>query len=154
MFKKIEIWILYLLVLVGIPFTISFGFLVRQELIGGIKLGRISKTALFLAEIPVNLNRTFISLRKNDTRISDRFPSLDGFNGKPNLFKSYLLLSRFDGDLKQGIVELVDLRNFKVLHTWNPDFDAFNKSVKSIGEFKYITRDHNDSRQSLIHPNL
>ena len=102
----------------------------------------------------IKIRKKFISLRKNDTRISDRFPSLDGFNGKPNLFKSYLLLSRFDGDLKQGIVELVDLRNFKVLHTWNPDFDAFNKSVKIIGEFKYINRDHNYSRQSLIHPNL
>jgi len=42
MFKKIEIWILYLVVLLGIPISIGFGVLVKQELTGTIKLGRIS----------------------------------------------------------------------------------------------------------------
>ena len=55
MFKKIEIWILYLVVLLGIPATIFFGVLVRQELVSRNKLGLVSKSALFLAEIPANL---------------------------------------------------------------------------------------------------
>ena len=55
MFKKIEIWILYLVVFLGIPITIGFGILVRQEMVGKTKLGGISKTALFLAELPVNI---------------------------------------------------------------------------------------------------
>ena len=48
MFKRIEIWILYLTILIGILFAIGFGILVRQELAGNIKLGNISKIALFL----------------------------------------------------------------------------------------------------------
>tara|TARA_B100000242_G_scaffold273168_1_gene226609 strand:- start:158 stop:1507 length:1350 start_codon:yes stop_codon:yes gene_type:complete len=151
MFKKIEIWILYLVVFLGIPFTIAFGVLVRQELVGSTKLGWISKTALFLVEIPLNYKKAFI----NDNVIKkDRFPLLDGFNGNTNLNESYLLLSRYDGDLKEGTVELVDLMNFKVLHTWNPDINKFNKSVKKINEFKYINRDHNNSRRTLKHPKL
>ena len=67
---------------------------------------------------------------------------------------SYLLLSRFSGDLKEGIVELVDLTNFKVLHTWNPDINKFNKSINKIDEFKYIERDANNARQILMHPQL
>ena len=59
MFKKIEIWILYLVVLLGIPITIGFGVLVRQEIAGSTKLGRVSKTALFLAEIPENIKKIF-----------------------------------------------------------------------------------------------
>ena len=55
MFKKVEIWILYLIIIFSILFAIAFGFLVRQELVGGTKLGWISKTALTLAEIPVNI---------------------------------------------------------------------------------------------------
>ena len=125
MFKKIEIWILYLVVLLGIPITIAFGSVVRHEIIGGKKLGRISKTALFLAETPKTYKKILFST--NPLEVQDRFPVLDGFNGTPNLNKSYLLLSRFDGDLNEGIVELVDLTNFKVLHTWNPDIDKFNK---------------------------
>ena len=150
MFKKIEIWILYLVVLLGIPITIGFGVLVRQEIYGSVKLGRVSETALFLAEIPVSLKKIFVS----PLEFEDRFPSLSSFNGKPNLNESYLLLSRYDGDLKEGTVELIDLMNFKVLHTWNPDIVKLNKSVKKIDEFKYLDRDNNNSRQVLHHPKL
>ena len=81
--------------------------------------------------------RLFLN-NKDDLEVEDRFPLLDGFNGNPNLSESYLLLSKYDGNLKEGIVELVDLTNFQVLHTWNPDIDKFNKSVKKVDEFKYL----------------
>jgi len=152
MFKKIEIWILYLVVLLGIPVTIGFGSVVRHEIIGGTKLGRISETALFFAEIPANIKKIFFS--KNPNEVLDRFPLLDSFNGTPNASESYLLLSRYDGDLKEGIVELVDLTNFKILHTWNPDINSFNKLISKIDEFKYMERDQNNSRQLLTHPKL
>lgn len=153
MFKKIEIWILYLVVLLGIPVTIGFGVLVRQELKGSLKLGSISKTALFLSEIPVNLRNALTPIDV-PLRVEDRFPLLDGFDGTPNLNESYLLLSRYDGDLKEGLVELIDLRNFKSIHTWNPDINKYNKSLKRIEEFKNINRDHNNSRRTLEHPKL
>ena len=153
MFKKIEIWILYLVILLGIPISIGFGVLVRQELTGT-KLGRVSKTALFLAEIPVNIKKIFKQNQIPDLQVDDRFHLLDGFNGIPNLNESYLLLSRYDGELKEGIVELVDLTNFKVLHTWNPDIDEFKKSVDKIDEFIYLDRDGNNSRATLHHPQL
>ena len=149
MFKKIEIWILYLVLLLGIPISIGFGLLVRQELVGSIKLGRVSKTALFITEIPITLKKLMIGLR-----VEDRFPSLDGFDGIPNMNESYILLSRYDGDLREGIVELVDLRSFKVLHTWNPDIDQFNKSIDKFDEFKYLNIDNNNSRFLLRHPIL
>ena len=152
MFKKIEIWILYLVVLLGIPVTIGFGSVVRHEIIGGTKLGRISETALFFAEIPANIKKIFFN--KNANEVLDRFPLLDSFNGTPNASESYLLLSRYDGDLKEGIVELVDLTNFKILHTWNPDINSFNKLISKIDEFKYMERDQNNSRQLLTHPKL
>ena len=150
MFKKIEIWILYLTLLLSILFAIGFGVLVRQELVGTIKAGWISKTALTLAEIPVNIKKFFV----NDLLLEDRFPNLDGFKGTPNFEESYLLLSRYDGDLKEGLVELVDLTNFEILHTWNPDIDAFNKTVKQVDEFKYLNRDSNNIRHLLLHPVL
>ena len=60
-FKKIEIWILYLTILLSILFAIGFGTLVRQELVGSIKAGWISETALTLAEIPMNIKRSDIT---------------------------------------------------------------------------------------------
>ena len=150
MFKKIEIWILYLAMLIGILFAVGFGVLVRQELVGSIKAGWVSEIALNLAEIPVNLKQIYAS----DLKVEDRFPTLDGFNGTSNLEESYLLLSRYDGDLQEGVVELVDLTNFEILHTWNPDIDAFNDLVKKVDEFKYLERDSNNQRKILQHPKL
>ena len=152
MFKKIEIWILYLVILLSIVFAVGFGVLVRQELVGSVKAGWASKTALTLAEIPVNTLKLlgFAS----DLIVEDRSPTLDGFNGTPNSEESYLLLSRVDGDLQEGVVELVDLRNFEVLHTWNPDIDAFNDLVEQVDDFKYLNRDGNNSRYIMRHPQL
>ena len=152
MFKKIEIWILYLVVLLGIPVTIGFGSVVRHEILGGTKLGRISETSLFLAEIPSKIKG--FSKNKSDFEVRDRYPLLDGFNGTPNSYESYLLLSKYDGNLKEGIVELVDLKTFNVIHSWNPDIDKFNKLVEKVDEFKYLTRDANNSRYLLRHPLL
>ena len=153
MFKKIEIWILYLVILLGVVFSIGFsifvGALVRQELVGSTKFGWLSKTALSLAEIPINLKKAF-----DGVSLPDRFPSESGFSGTFNYQESYLLLSRYDGDLGEGIVELIDLTNFEVLHTWNPDIDAINNLVEQIDDFKYLERDFNNGRHLLEHPQL
>ena len=150
-FKKIESWILYLVIVIGLLFAIFFGVLVRQELIGSIKLGPISKSALFLAEIPTNVKKYFA----NDFLLGDRFPEIYGFKGKGLDNESYILLPRYSGELQQGIVELVDLKTFKVLHTWNPDFDYLNSLLDlSNEEFKYINRDYNDSRHIPSQPYL
>jgi len=149
MFKKIEIWILYLVLLLFFPFAIIFGVLVRQELVGEIKGGFISKTALFFVEIPKNLKH----MMTNHTELGDSFPKLSGgFNGIPNSQESFLLLSRYNSN--EAIVELVDLTSFKVLHTWNPDLDEFNKLLEDNNEFKYLKRDHNDKRSIITHPFL
>lgn len=153
MFKKIEIWILYLVILLSILSAVGFGVLVRQELVGSTKAGWISKTALTLAEIPVNLKQIY----KGSPAVSileDRFPAIDGFNGAFNSEETYLLLSRYDGDLEEGVVELVDLANFAVLHTWNPDIDAINDLVEQVDEFKYLDRDEPNNRLVLMHPVL
>ena len=154
MFRKIEIWILYLAILLSIPFAIGFGVLVRQELVGETKLGKISKAAVFLAEVPTNLRKIYQRISGVEVTLQDRFPNINGFVGTPNVEESYLLLSKYDGNLREGVVELVDLRNFKVLHTWNPDIDKFNSLVNKVGEFKNLERDMNNARETLQHPLL
>ena len=64
MFKKIEIWILYLVIIIFVIVTFLFGALVRQELVGSTKFGNLSKVALIISEIPVNLKRIY-NLSKN-----------------------------------------------------------------------------------------
>ena len=142
MFKKIEIWILYLILLLSFVFAIGFGTLVRQELIGTTKLGAVSKTALFLSEIPVYVRDIFVPINER----KDKHPELKGFEGTPNSDETYLLLSIYDGDLKDGLVKLIDLTNFNELHVWNPNINEFNDLIDMKDEFKYHNRDKNDKR--------
>ena len=118
-----------------ILFAIGFGTLVRQELVGTKKAGWLSKTALFLAEMPVNFRLIF---NKKDAYIADRHKHLNkGFNIYSDQVsygsnKSvYLLLSRWDGDINEGIIELIDLREYKVIHSWNPDLSSLYKVFES-----------------------
>lgn len=162
MFKKIEIWILYLTILLSILFALGFGVLVRQEIEGTTKKGFIdisflSKPAAYIARLPERFLLSLVGsqLIVNDPWKKDRtFFKQDGFDGTPNTEESYLLLSRYDGDLQEGVVELVDLTNFEVLHTWNPDIDAFNDLVEQVDEFKDLKRDGNNNRSTLMHPKL
>ena len=89
MFKKIEIWILYITILLSILSAVGFGVLVRQELVGTIKAGWVSKTALTLAEIPMTLKGAFLS----SLIVEDRFSALDGFEGSLTL-KNHIFFFR------------------------------------------------------------
>ena len=151
MFKKIEIWILYLTIVLGIFFTIGFGLLVRQELVGDTKAGSISKAALFLAEIPINLKNMVTA--KAGLADEQRFPDKNGFSGRPLDQQAYLLLSRYDGDRTESVVELIDLTNFEVLHSWNPNIAEINSLVDTSNpEFRYLDRDSNEKRYAIYHP--
>ena len=163
MHKKIEIWILYFAILFGVLITIGFGVLVRQEISGDTKLGKfdisfLSKPAAYLAGLPAKTLKHL--LKPNPNRVNDPwdenryFYTQKGFEGMPNLYESYFLFSRYDGDLNEGVVELIDLTNFEVLHTWNPDIDAFNDMVDQVDEFKHLKRDDNNQRKTLMHPTL
>lgn len=163
MFKKIEIWILYLVIILGIILSLAFGVLVRQEIEGITKAGRfdisfLSKPAAYIARLPENFLRTI--LKSNPNIVNDPwdeyryFYNQKSFSGSASDEEMYLLLSRYDGDLLEGIVELVDLTNFNVLHTWNPDIDAFNALIDLNNKFKYIKRDKNNARHVIYHPVL
>jgi hypothetical protein len=163
MFKKIEIWILYLTIFLSLLFIFIFGVLVRQEIEGITKFGSIdisfiSEPSAYLARLPESVLKQI--LKKNPLLVNDPwdenrdFYQQDGFVGESVDEELYMLLSRYSGDLSEGIVELIDLRNFEVLHTWNPDIDKFNSLINQVGEFQYITRDSNNYRARLIHPHL
>ena len=149
MFRKVEVWFLLLVIVLGLIFTIGFGVLVRQELVGSVKLGVVSRTALFLAELPVEIKKqlNFVTIK------GERFEDSYGLSGGSPEQKSYLLLSRHNG--LEGVVELIDLSDFSVVHEWNPDIELINSLVDSSNpEFADLQRDNSESRYVLASPLL
>lgn len=63
-----------------------------------------------------------------------------------------LVLSRFDGGQKRGVVELVDLASGKTLHRWRPDARALNARSKLPREIAHLERDFGPGRYLPYHP--
>ena len=153
---KVELWVLCLIGFLFLMGIIGFGSLVRHEIVASVsRVPILSGTALFLAEIPSNF-RAIIRGLSYDLEVQDqRFPSVSGFQGKFLENESYLLLSKYDGEKKKPVVELIDLRSFEVKKTWEPDIDQINALVDtSLPEFEFLERDHNSRRYLMNHPIL
>ena len=157
MFRKIEIWILYLVIVLAIIFAILFGVLVRQELVGSVKLGPVSKFAVFLSEIPMNIKKIFHVVKDPgiERAVGSDFENKYGFIGNNNRKDIYLLLSRFDGDIQEAVVELIHLDKFKLIHKWNPDVKSINKKIDTRrDEYKLLNRDFHENRYKIDSPIL
>ena len=161
MFKKIELWIVALLCLLFFVVLIYFGTILKYKIEGGQRFTIIGNTALFLAELPGNLKPS--TLKNNIDRFIDPSADLQVFENhadKPK-YKRFiktkreelLLLSRYDGNLKRSIVEIVDLNNFSVLHTFKPNINEINsKTDSSREEFKSLSINESPARYRIIHP--
>ena len=112
-FRKIIIWFLGLAIFIYILSAILFS---DQEHIENYKSLEESKISTFLSKIPIFLEAQFYN--NNLIKEQDRFKGISGFSGDKNKDKIYLILSRFDGIENESIVELVDLRTFKVKKLW------------------------------------
>ena len=157
MFKKIEIWVLYLLLVFVFISYIIFGSMVIREHENGHYIpviSPISKLAHFIALIPRNIRDINHPDVKYPHRVlEERFGDQFSFKGDANIDEKYLLLSRFDGDIEEGIVELVDLQNFDVLHTWNPNIDNIFNGISGV-EWEDLSIDKSNKRTKLNHPLL
>lgn len=154
MFKKIEIWVLYLVLLMGVIVLIGYGALVKHEFLSTkSRFPLLSKSALFIAEIPENF-KSIILGDINVFRVENRFPDISGFSGTPLEQEAYLLVSRYDNELKKFIVELIDLSTFNSLYSWNPDLEKIYDLIdKESLEFGNILNDL-DVLNELWHPML
>lgn len=163
LFKKIELWILILVIIFFIIFSLFIGILVRQGLEGRTKFGSFSIESLTTPIIKiVRIPERIIGkvLKPNDNRIGDpwdtkrNFLKNKGFSGQ-NPKNYFLLLSRYDIESEQSIVELVDLKKFKIIHKWVPDINKFNDLIdKKNDQFRYQKRDQNKKRFVIYHPYL
>ena len=153
---KIELWVLCLVLVLFFVVLMGFGSLVVHKLLApSNKFPVISGIAYFISEVPSNLRDIIKGKSKNDLKLEDRFPSLSGFQGETLDDEAFLLLSRYNGDLEKSIVELVDLKSFEVIKTWQPDINEINAQVDtSLPEFEYLHRDKYARRYNIRHPFL
>lgn len=119
LFKKIEMWVVALIICFLLIVTFAFGVIVRDATYGNNRLGAISRVSLKIASIPSEASRALHMALGGDlagmaTVKSHRFPGRSGWDFFDARLDSgldaYMLFSRHDGDVGHHVFELVDLK--------------------------------------------
>lgn len=150
-----ELWQALALGLSGIAAIVLFGALALE---GTEKDAALPERAAFAIADAPHVARRIISDAINDysPRLArgQRFKGEQGWKISPAATPNGLaiLLSRFDGDEKRGVVELVDLSTSTVVHSWRPDVAAINAQSKLPESALHLKRDYGPRRYMLHHP--
>ena len=164
MFKKIELWIVLLLFLIFFICLILFGAVLKYHYSGGVLFPKVRAISVFLAEIPFNIKKiTFSSAVDNKLLVQnndDMPPELKKNKDKKKFEKftnnqrnQLLVLPRYDGDKKRSVVDIIDLNNFNVLHTYEHDINSMNNNIDDSNiENKNVKIDDSEIRFEYRHP--
>ncbi|GGY55018.1 arylsulfotransferase family protein [Parvularcula lutaonensis] len=150
-------WQLLLVLAAFALLVVGFGAGVHRAITKPDRAGPFAKSALAVARIPVDAKTVLKALsgRSHPARSGQqRFSGQSGFQrfapatGEEGL----LLLSRFDGDRQRGIVEVLDLRDGSVLHTYSVDEAKIHATTKARIPWVDPQTDKDRSRFFLSHP--
>lgn len=124
-FKKVEVWLVFCLSVVGLVTALLYGGAVRHYFNGGEKLGRFGGLIETLSKFPSDVRALMMGDFGQRLLISpiDPFESQLGFYfsyepfSRPDL--GYVLINRYDGDNSFSKSELWDLNSQVLVHSWN-----------------------------------
>ena len=136
-FKKIELWIVLLIIILLLIFTITFGFLVRQELEGSTKFGIFSKSALTIARIPATL-KYILSNDYLDPQFIENTNEKNIYIIKKLETEHLYLMSRFSQKYQQGIIELRKLSDLELIHEYVINQNKFFKLIDNNENFENL----------------
>lgn len=155
LFRKIAVWVVLLLALVGLLGLVVFGAAVLDGERQTGRFGPAGAAALAVAEIPDTvktlLSRDMAMAAFSPHRFVGR-PAGWTFAAGPGL-EGYLLLSRYDGDRARHVVQFVSLADGSVKHEWLPDADTLLADAPRDSRIAEYTN-WNTRHYRAIHPVL
>ena len=136
LFKKIYNWVFLLFVILGFIATIVFGSLVNYFSHGGQRFSYIKPFTYFLISIPKNIVRIFEPNIHGLALDQSKFKNLFGFNLYEGNLEGYLLLAKVDQDYINPKIELIDIKQKRIIHSWKFDLkknsNYRNKKIKTF----------------------
>ncbi len=157
MFAKIEIWLVLLLAGAGLIATVFFGAQVlKAERFK--KAGPVAQAARSVAQLPATVGKVLGEDKALKIFGEDRFAGRPaGWTlpyGPPDPpLPGYVLLSRYDADIRRNAVDLVRLSDFQTVHTWLQSAATDLKDVSRASKLSdYNNWDNEHFRQ--LHPVL
>ncbi len=156
-FKKFFTYPVFLVLFLSIVGSILFGSLLRHHYLGGEKVKSLQKIAVIIAEIPMNardmIKYRTINLNKlrHLTKHKDKKRFEQFIENKRN---ALLILPRYDHSLSRSVIDIVDLNNFEIIHTYKHDIDEMYNKVTETEEFPKLKVENSPTRFVYLHPLL
>ena len=155
LFGRIPVWLALLFAILGFLGSSFFGVLLVDHYEGDRKFGSLSTKSAQLAQLP---KKVFSDVSGPDPMaVAEHHQArMDGLSGwvleegvePPD---GFVILSRYDGDVRSHVIELVDLSDFRTVHRWEPDADELFASVESKMEINRVPSWTTDKFR-YIHP--
>ncbi|MEP5091198.1 MAG: arylsulfotransferase family protein, partial [Paracoccaceae bacterium] len=160
LFKRIDLWLVVLIVVMLLLSMLAFGAIVRDRAFGHNRFGAIGEISFQIASLPAEAGRELQRLMSDDvagmsTLHSEEFEGRSGWEFSDSRLDSgldgYLLFSRHDGDAGHHVFELVDLKSGTVEHRIDLDASVLFSQVEHISRFGN-PEDWQSHRFQAVHP--
>lgn len=158
MFKKVEVWAVLVLGMIGLVALVVFGGMVRNKALGHDAFGVLGTAAYEIASVPANARKAVKALKSGNgmrAPIAGRFTDRQGWtfdrSTPGRVPDGYLLLSFYDGDRKTHTVDMVDMKTGLTSFSWPIDADTLLASAKRVSKLINFDR-WNTERFRAIHP--
>jgi hypothetical protein len=159
MFKKFFTFRIFLLILLFVIWSALFGSLLKHHYEDGENFQFLQKIAVTIAKIPNTAEDMIKLIIEGKNPNPNKPPILTKHKDKkrfeqfiPNKRNALLVLPRYDHSISRSVVDIVDLNNFEVLHTYKHDIAAMNDQVTNTKEFPRIKIDSLPIRFIYQHP--
>jgi len=159
MFKNIFSFSVFLKILLFVIWTALYGSLLKHHYEGGDNLQSVQKIAVTIAEIPRTAEELIKNIKKGKkinkppilTKHKDKKRFEQFIENKRN---ALLVLPKYDHSLNRSIVDIIDLNNFEIIHTYKHNINEMNDQVMNINEFQRLKIDNAPIRFVYQHPLL
>jgi hypothetical protein len=155
--KKVEIWLVGLLIVCFIFFTIISAAILRDAYLEKNKTPKVLReTLVYVSEIPKNTLKIIDHFMGSDINLP---PTLDKHKDKKRFERfinkkrnALLVLPRYDHSESRAMVDIIDLNNFELIHRYKHDIENFNNQVENLDEFPSLNIDTGPVRFHYTHP--
>ena len=153
--KKFFTYPVFVVLFLSFIGAIGFGGLLKYHYAGGERFQFLQNIAVTIVEVPYKIRFVI----KNKTINFNKLPYLYKNKDKER-FKQFignernalLVLPRYEHSLGRSVVDIIDLNDFEVIHTYKHDIREMNSKVKNIDKFPRINVDHSPRRFRYDHP--
>ena len=155
--KRFFTYPVFLVLFLSFIGMMGFGAIVKYHYDGGKKYQFLQKNVMLIAKVPINIKliieRGIFDIDKpkkfQKHKHKKRFEQF--IENKRN---ALLVLPRYDHSLSRSVINIIDLNNFEVIHTYKHDINEMNNKVANTREFPRIKIDDSPIRFEYRHPLL